>query len=73
MKRDARIVASWDFERVIPCHGVGHSFCQSFVTSPLLPGRYRRKGEGRLDQCIQILLAGLGRRRGEASTFLRTM
>lgn len=21
MKRDARIVASWDFERVIPCHG----------------------------------------------------
>jgi len=26
MKRDARTVASWDFERIIPCHGVGDSF-----------------------------------------------
>ena len=59
MKRDARTVASWDFERVIPCHGVGHSFCQSFVASPLFPGRYRRKGEGCLDECLQILLSRL--------------
>jgi len=26
MKQDARTVASWDFERIIPCHGVGASF-----------------------------------------------
>lgn len=22
MKRDAKTVASWDFDRIIPCHGV---------------------------------------------------
>lgn len=24
MKRDAKTVAAWDFEKIIPCHGVRH-------------------------------------------------
>jgi len=62
MKRDARTVASWDFERIIPCHGVSDSFRLIFDWSPLFSGRYRRKGEGRLDECIQSSFTRLGPR-----------
>lgn len=27
MKRDANIVASWNFDRIIPCHGVSIEKC----------------------------------------------
>ena len=28
MKRDAKTVAGWDFERIIPCHGVRHRYLE---------------------------------------------
>ena len=41
MKRDVRTVAGWDFERIIPCHGVRASaadgFCIAIVRLVLTP------------------------------------
>ncbi|KAI6159117.1 hypothetical protein EDD17DRAFT_1702641 [Pisolithus thermaeus] len=31
MKRDARTVASWDFDRIIPCHGVSNNRFHAFM------------------------------------------
>ena len=32
MKRDARTVASWNFDRIIPCHGVSVHPCLGNLT-----------------------------------------
>lgn len=40
MKNDARTVASWDFEKIIPCHGVCR-VCEMRFLSCLLTGQNR--------------------------------
>ena len=48
MKRDAKTVAGWDFERIIPCHGVRHRYlemlnhCVYFIFSLWLRMSLRR-------------------------------
>lgn len=49
MKRDCKTVAAWDFERMIPCHGVcppfppnSTHFLFSDRTAPILSGRARK-------------------------------
>lgn len=33
MRRDAMTVANWDFDRIIPCHGVRKTVMRIYVTS----------------------------------------
>ena len=36
MKKDAKTVAGWDFERIIPCHGVSRGTTTFVTPSPIL-------------------------------------
>jgi hypothetical protein len=55
MRRDAKTVADWDFDKIIPCHGVClhlNSFCACLII-PL--GCYRDGCEEGVERGIQIL------------------
>lgn len=56
MTRDAKIVAGWDFDRIIPCHGVRYlpSFA-GYLTNHIRIGRYRDWWKISLDGCVQGL------------------
>jgi hypothetical protein len=60
MKRDAKTVASWGFERIIPCHGVSvvcSAIRQVETDARGALGRYREKRKRCLDEFIQVLSA----------------
>ena len=50
MKRDVKTVAGWDFDRIIPCHGVRLRVPAGLVLALTVPvGRDREGWKGRMD------------------------
>jgi hypothetical protein len=60
MRRDARTVADWDFERIIPCHGVSTSHCVCAHCTQCPAGRHREGRQQGLARCVQVLAAVSG-------------
>lgn len=57
MKRDVKTVAGWDFERIIPCHGVGPlSLSSRHTTESTDAGRDREGREEGVDGGVQVVL-----------------
>lgn len=56
MKRDVKTVAGWDFERLIPCHGVRVIVTLPPITLTVsLTGHHREGWEQSMEGSIQVV------------------
>lgn len=58
MKKDVKTVAGWDFERIIPCHGVRTTAVvriQSFDLTIPPTGRHRKGRKQSVEGSVQVV------------------